>query len=65
MCVTEREPRKITVCETKGNNNVKKVNSVKVNELPPVCERAANSAYHLLVQYLLRYVCPSFPLMFI
>ena len=22
-------------------------NSVKVTELPPVCERAANSAYHL------------------
>ena len=28
-------------------------NSVKVTELPPVCERAANSAYHLLFLCLL------------
>ena len=39
-------------------------NSVKVAELPPVWERAANSAYHLLFRCLLRFVCPSFPLMF-
>ena len=39
-------------------------NSVKVTELPPVWERAANSAYHLLLRCLLRYVCPSPSLMF-
>ena len=39
-------------------------NSVKVTELPPVWERAANSAYHLLFRCLLGYICPSFPLMF-
>ena len=38
--------------------------STQVTELPPVWERAANSAYHLLFCCLLRYVCPSFPLMF-
>ena len=40
------------------------IHSVKVTELPPVLERAANSAYHLLFCCLLRYVCPSFRLMF-
>ena len=39
-------------------------NSVKVTELPPVLERAANSAYHLLFRCVSRYVCPSFSLMF-
>ena len=39
-------------------------NSVKVTELPPVLERVANSAYHLYFCCLLRYVCPSFLLMF-
>ena len=58
-------------------------NSVKVTELPPVWEKAANSAYHLFffffcfcfffffvfilfyfIFFLLRYVCPSFLLMF-
>ena len=39
-------------------------NLVKLYELPPVWERAANSAYHLLFRCLLRYVCSSFPLMF-
>ena len=43
---------------------VQMVYSVKVTELPPFLERAANSAYHLLFRCLLRYVCPSFPLMF-
>ena len=38
-------------------------NSVKVTEFVPVWERAANSAYHLLFRCLLRYDCPSFPLM--
>ena len=33
-------------------------NSVKVAELPPVLQRAANSVYHRA------YVFPSFPLMF-
>ena len=32
-------------------------------ELPSVWERADNSAYHLLFCCVLRYVCPSFPLM--
>ena len=40
------------------------VNSVKLTELPPIWERAASSAYHLLFRCLLRYVCSSFPLMF-
>ena len=39
-------------------------NSVKVTELPPVWERAANSVYPLLFCCVLRYVCPSFPFMF-
>ena len=39
-------------------------NLVTVTQLPPVSERAANSAYHLLSRCLLRYVCSSFPLMF-
>ena len=39
-------------------------NLVKLNELPPVWERAANSAYHLFFRCLLKYVCSSFPLMF-
>ena len=39
-------------------------NLVKLTELPPVWERAANSAYHLLFRCLLRCVCSSFPLMF-
>ena len=41
-------------------------NSVKVTEteLPPVWERAANLAYHLLFLSLLRYVCSFFPMMF-
>ena len=39
-------------------------NSVKVTELPPIWERAADSAYQLLFHCLLRYVCPPFPLMF-
>ena len=39
-------------------------NSLKLTELPPVCERAANSVYRLLFRCLLRYVCSSFPLMF-
>ena len=39
-------------------------NLVKLTELPPVWERAANSAYHLLFRSLLRYVCSFFPLMF-
>ena len=37
---------------------------VNLTELPPVWERAANSAYHLLFRYLLRHVCSSFPFMF-
>ena len=37
---------------------------VKLTELPPIWERAANSAYHLLFRCLLRYVCSSFSLMF-
>ena len=36
----------------------------KVTELPSVWERAANSAYHLSLSCLLRYVCQSLPLMF-
>ena len=32
-------------------------NLVNLTELPPVWERAANSAYHLLFRCLLRYVC--------
>ena len=36
-------------------------NSVKVTELPPVWERAANLAYHLLFHSVLRYNCTSFP----
>ena len=43
---------------------VQLLKSVKVTELPPVWERAANSAYHLILRCLLRYVCLSFPLMF-
>ena len=39
-------------------------NLVELTELPPVWERAANSAYHLLFRCLLRHVCLSFPLMF-
>ena len=39
---------------------VQSFNSVKVNELPPVWERATNAAYHLLFYCLLRYVCQSF-----
>ena len=39
-------------------------NLVKLTELPPVWEGAANSPYHLLFRCLLRYVCSSFPLMF-
>ena len=39
-------------------------NLVQLTELPPEWERAANSAYHLLFRYLLRYVCSFFPLMF-
>ena len=39
-------------------------NSVKVTELPLVWERAFNSAYHLQFCCLLRYVSPSFLLMF-
>ena len=39
-------------------------NLMKFTELPPVWERAANSAYHLLIRCLLRYVLSSFPLMF-
>ena len=39
-------------------------NLVKLTELPPAWERAANSAYQLLFHCLLRYVCSSFPLMF-
>ena len=39
-------------------------NLVKLTELPPGWERAANSAYHLLFHCLLRYVCSYFPLMF-
>ena len=39
-------------------------NLVMVTELPPVWERVANSAYHLLFYCVLRYVCPFFPLMF-
>ena len=39
-------------------------NLLMLTELPPVPERAANSAYYLLFCYLLRYVCSSFPLMF-
>ena len=35
-------------------------NLVKLTELPPVWERAANSAYHLLFRCLLRYVCSFF-----
>ena len=35
-----------------------------VTELSPVWKRAANSAYHLQFCCLLRYVCPSFHLMF-
>ena len=35
---------------------------VKLTELPPVWERTANSAYHLLFRCLLTYVCSSFPL---
>ena len=35
------------------------LNSVKVTELSPVWERAANSAYHLLFHCMLRYVCPG------
>ena len=38
--------------------------SAKVIELPSVWERGANSAYYLYFYCLLRYVCPSFPLMF-
>ena len=38
--------------------------SVCLTELPPVWERAANSAYHLLFRCLLRYVCSCFPMMF-
>ena len=40
------------------------IRSLKVTGLPPVWERGANSAYHLLFRCLLRYVCPSFSLMF-
>ena len=36
-------------------------NSVKVTELPPDWERAANSAYRLLFRCVIRYVCPIFP----
>ena len=39
-------------------------NLVKLTEMQPVWERAANSAYHLLFRCLFRYVCSSFPLMF-
>ena len=39
-------------------------NLVKITTLLPVWEGAANSAYHLLFRSMLRYVCPSFPLMF-
>ena len=41
-------------------------NLVKLTELPLVWERAANSAYHrcYFVICLLRYVGPSFPLMY-
>ena len=39
-------------------------NLVMFNELPSAWEGAVNSAYHLLFRCLLRYVCSSFPLMF-
>ena len=39
-------------------------NLVKFNELPSAWEGTANSAYHLFFRCLLRYVCSSFPLMF-
>ena len=39
-------------------------NAVKVTELLPGSEIAANSTYHLLFYYLLRYVYSSFPLTF-
>ena len=38
--------------------------SAMVTKLPPVLERAANSAYHLKFCCLLRYAGLSFPLMF-
>ena len=38
--------------------------SAMVTGLPPVWERAANSAYHLRFCCLLGYICLSFPLMF-
>ena len=37
---------------------------VKITGLPPVWEGAANSAYHLSFRCRLKFVCPSFPLMF-
>ena len=39
-------------------------NLVKVTELSPVWDRAANSAYHGLFRCMSRCVCPSFPLVF-
>ena len=38
--------------------------SAKVTELPPVWERAANSANHMQFCCLFRCVCASFPFMF-
>ena len=34
-------------------------NTSVLTELPPVWERAANSAYHPFFRYLLRYVCSA------
>ena len=38
--------------------------SVKVSDLPPVWKRGSYLAFHVLFRRLLRYIYPSFPLMF-